>query len=263
MADPIVIREDQGAVARVTLNAPASLNALSDAMIAALQEAFDAIAGDRAIRVVVLAARGKAFCAGHDLKEMQAARQAPDGGAAGFTDLFDRCTRLMLTIQRLPQPVITEVHGVAVAAGCQLVATCDLAVAGRSARFGVNGVNIGLFCSTPMVALTRAVPPKKAMEMLVTGRLIDADEAEAAGLITRAVDDTQLAEETAALAKTVASKLGTAVAIGKRAFYDQAALDTEAAYRHTGEVMVRNLMQDDTEEGIRAFIEKRAPDWKF
>ena len=263
MADPIVIREDQGAVARLTLNAPGSLNALSDAMIAALQEALDGIAGDQSIRAVVLAARGKAFCAGHDLKEMQAARQAPDGGAAGFADLFDRCTRLMLTIQRLPQPVIAEVHGVAVAAGCQLVATCDMALAGRAATFGVNGVNIGLFCSTPMVALTRAVPPKKAMEMLVTGRLIDAEEAEAAGLITRAVDDADLADETTALATTVASKLGAAVAIGKLAFYDQAALDTEAAYRHTGAVMVQNLMQADTDEGMRAFIEKRAPNWTF
>ena len=261
MADPIVLRHDRGAVAQVTLNAPGSLNALSDAMIAALQETFDNIAADDRIRVVVLSANGKAFCAGHDLKEMQAARQSPDGGTAAFADLFDRCTRLMLTIQRLPQPVIAQVHGVAVAAGCQLVATCDMAVAGQSARFGVNGVNIGLFCSTPMVALTRAVPPKKAMEMLVTGRLIEAAEAEAVGLITRAVDDTELAEETSTLAATVASKLGAAVAIGKRAFYDQLALDTEAAYQHTGEVMVRNLMQDATEEGIQAFIEKRPPNW--
>ncbi len=258
---PLVTRQDLGAVAHLTLNAPERLNALSDAMLAALQAHCDALADDRSIRVVILSGAGRAFCAGHDLREMQAGRQAPDAGAAYFADLFARCTRVMLTLQALPQPVIAQVHGIATAAGCQLVATCDMAVAAEDTRFGVNGVNIGLFCSTPMVALTRAIAPKAAFEMLTTGAFIDAPRAQSLGLINRAVPAAALAAETRALAHTVAAKLGTAVRIGKRAFYDQARMDTATAYAHAGAVMVHNMLDADTDEGIAAFLEKRAPDW--
>lgn len=254
-------RTDTGAVAHLTMTAPERLNALSHAMLAALTQELAAIAVDRSIRAVILSGTGKAFCAGHDLKEMQAGRQAPDKGAAYFADLFARCTDLMLTIQRLPQPVIAQVHGIATAAGCQLVATCDLAVAAIGTKFGVNGVNIGLFCSTPMVALTRNIGAKAAFEMLVTGRFIDTDEALRLGLINRAVMPDDLAAATMDLAQSIAAKLGSAVRVGKRAFYDQAGLTTEAAYAHAGAVMVQNMLQVDTAEGIAAFLDKRHPDW--
>lgn len=254
-------RTDTGAVAHLTMTAPERLNALSHAMLAALTQELAAIAVDRSIRAVILSGTGKAFCAGHDLKEMQAGRQALDKGAAYFADLFARCTDLMLTIQRLPQPVIAQVHGIATAAGCQLVATCDLAVAAIGTKFGVNGVNIGLFCSTPMVALTRNIGAKAAFEMLVTGRFIDTHEALRLGLINRAVMHDDLAGATMDLAQTVAAKLGSAVRVGKRAFYDQAGLTTEAAYAHAGAVMVQNMLQADTAEGIAAFLDKRHPDW--
>lgn len=259
--EQLVLREDRGAVAHLTLNAPQNLNALSDAMLAALKAETDRIATDPAIRVVVLSGAGRAFCAGHDLREMQAARQAPDGGRAAYADLFARCSEVMIGLSRLPQPVIAQVHGIAAAAGCQLVASCDMAVAAEDARFGVNGVNIGLFCSTPMVALTRAVPRKAAFEMLVTGRLIGAEEAARIGLINRAVPPERLAEETEALARTVAAKLGAAVRIGKRAFHDQIALPVEEAYALTGEVIAHNMMLEDTAEGIAAFLDKRPPAW--
>ncbi len=255
-------RDDTGAVAHLTMNAPERLNALSNDMLAALQSAFDTIADDRTIRAVILSGTGKAFCAGHDLKEMQAGRQAADKGAAYFADLFARCSRLMLKIQSIPQPVIAQVHGVAVAAGCQLVATCDMAVAADTTRFGVNGVNIGLFCSTPMVALTRVVPRKAAFEMLTTGRLIDATEATTLGLINRAVPAADLASATAELANTVAAKLGSAVRIGKRGFYDQIALDTSAAYALASDRMTANMLNPDTDEGINAFLGKRPPTWE-
>ncbi|TMV53646.1 enoyl-CoA hydratase, partial [Thioclava sp. BHET1] len=213
------------------------------------------------IRVVILRAAGRAFCAGHDLKEMQAARDAPDKGAAYFADLFARCGALMLRIVSLPQPVIAEVHASAVAAGCQLVASCDMAVASEAARFGVNGVNIGLFCSTPMVALSRAVPRKQAFEMLTTGRIIEAAEAARIGLVNRTVPPEALAEETLWLAETIAAKLTAAVKIGKRAFYEQAELGLADAYAHTAAVMAENMLWRDTEEGINAFLDKRAPDW--
>ena len=248
-------------VARVTMTTPERLNALSDGMLAALQETLDGIAVDRSVRAVILAGEGKAFCAGHDLKEMQAGRQAEDGGAAYFADLFKRCATLMLTIQKMPQPVIARVHGIATAAGCQLVATCDMALAAEGTRFGVNGVNIGLFCSTPMVALTRNVPRKAAFEMLTTGRFIETEEAREIGLINRAVPQADLTEATDELARTVASKLSSAVRIGKRAFYDQITLPTAEAYAQTGAVMVENMLNRDTEEGIQAFLEKRKPDW--
>lgn len=262
MSERILIRADDGAIATLTLNDPDRLNVLSDAMLAALQAEIDRLAGDRHIRVVILAGAGRAFCAGHDLREMRAARQAADGGRAAWLDLFERCSRVMLGLTRLPQPVIARVHGVAAAAGCQLAASCDLAVAAHGTRFGVNGVNIGLFCSTPMVALTRAVGRKRAFEMLVTGEFVEAEEASRIGLINRAVPESDLAAETRRLAETIAGKLGPAVAIGKRAFYDQAALDLDEAYAHTGAVMAENMLLPDTQESIAAFIEKRAPDWK-
>lgn len=259
---PILIREDNGPIARLTLNAPEKLNALSDAMLARLQEELDHIAEDRAIRVVVLKGAGKAFCAGHDLKEMTAGRQAEDGGAAYFADLFARCSNVMRSIRTLPQPVIAQPHGIATAAGCQLVATCDLAVAAEGTRFGVNGVNIGLFCSTPMVALSRNIPRKQAFEMLTTGDFIETARAVELGLINRAVPHDELDDATETLARQIASKLGSAVSIGKRAFYEQLEMGLDDAYAHTGQVMVRNMLDRDTEEGISAFIEKRPPDWE-
>ncbi|WP_099823387.1 enoyl-CoA hydratase [Oceaniglobus indicus] len=257
----ILERKDRGAIAHLTMNTPANLNALSDAMLAELTAAFAALETDRAIRVVVIAGAGKAFCAGHDLKEMTRARAAPDGGAAAFADLFARCSAMMQAIPRLPQPVIAQVHGIATAAGCQLVASCDLAIAADDTRFGVNGVNIGLFCSTPMVALSRNIPRKQAFEMLTTGDFITADRAADLGLINRAVPSADLAQETADLADRIAAKLGTAVRIGKRAFYEQLNMDLAAAYAHTGAVMVENMLRDDTADGIAAFLAKRPPAW--
>ena len=254
-------RNDTGAVAHLRMNAPEKLNALSDAMLAALQTEFDALADDRSIRAIVLSGEGKAFCAGHDLKEMTAGRQAEDGGAAYFKDLFDRCARMMMSIQRLPQPVIAQVHGIATAAGCQLVASCDMAVAAEGTRFGVNGVNIGLFCSTPMVALTRNVPRKQAFEMLTTGQFIPATRAEAIGLINKVVPPEDLVRETATLAGMVADKLGAAVKIGKQAFYTQIDMPIAQAYDYTGDVMVQNTLYRDTAEGISAFLDKRHPEW--
>lgn len=262
MTDPILLREDlEGDIARLTLNTPGSLNALSDAMLAELSDCLEGLAQEAGTKVVILRGAGKVFCAGHDLKEMQAGRQSPDKGAAYFADLFDRCAQVMKAITTLPQPVIAQAHGIATAAGCQLVATCDMAVAAEGTRFGVNGVNIGLFCSTPMVALTRNVHAKQAFEMLVTGEFIDATRAREIGLVNRVVPPEALEEETLALARLVASKLGAAVRIGKRAFYDQARLSLPEAYAHTAAVMVENMLLRDTDEGISAFLEKRKPDW--
>lgn len=258
----ILERQVTGAVAHLQMNAPDRLNALSDEMIAALHRELDLIADDPSIRCVVLSGAGKAFCAGHDLKQMTAGRQAEDGGRAYFKDLFDRCTALMARIRSLPQPVIARVHGIATAAGCQLVATCDLAVAAHGTRFGVNGVNIGLFCSTPMVALSRNIPRKQAFQMLTTGAFIEADRATELGLINRAVPTAELAEETSALALQIAGKLAVAVKFGKEAFYAQIEMPVADAYRYTGDVMVENMMHQDTKEGIDAFVEKRDPDWK-
>ena len=257
----LLLREDAGGIATLTMNAPERLNALSDAMLGALKAEFARLAGDRDTRVVILKGNGKAFCAGHDLKEMQAGRQAEDKGRAYFADLFARCAEVMQLIPALPQPVIAEVHGIATAAGCQLVASCDMAIAAEGTRFGVNGVNIGLFCSTPMVALSRNVPRKVAFEMLTTGQFIDTTRALEVGLVNRAVPTQALAAETRALAETVAAKLSAAVKIGKRAFYDQIEMTRAAAYDHAAQVMVENMLWRDTEEGINAFIEKRKPDW--
>ena len=257
----ILERNDTGAVATIKMNAPERLNALSDEMLAALQAEFDALRDDDTIRAVVLSGAGKAFCAGHDLKQMTAGRQSEDGGKAYFQDLFARCARMMLSIQSLPQPVIARVHGIATAAGCQLVATCDLAVAAEGTRFGVNGVNIGLFCSTPMVALSRNIPRKLAFEMLTTGDFISAEKAAELGLVNRVVPEMLLEHEAAALAEQLADKLGSAVKIGKQAFYNQLELPIEQAYDYAGEVMAQNMLHRDTEEGISAFIEKRSPNW--
>ncbi|MDF1718452.1 MAG: enoyl-CoA hydratase [Antarcticimicrobium sp.] len=257
----ILERSGTGAVAHLHMNAPERLNALSDEMIAALQSQFDALKDDKDIRAVILSGEGKAFCAGHDLKEMTAGRQAEDGGKAYFKDLFERCSKMMLSIQTLPQPVIARVHGIATAAGCQLVASCDMAVAAQGTRFGVNGVNIGLFCSTPMVALSRNIPRKHAFEMLSTGEFIEADRARELGLVNRAVAPEDLEAETAALAAKLAGKLGAAVRIGKQAFYEQAQMPIAEAYAYAGSVMVENMLYRDTEEGIAAFLDKRPPDW--
>ena len=257
----LLLRADTGPVARLTMNAPATLNALSDDMLAALKTAFTALMTDTCIRVVILAGAGRAFCAGHDLRQMQAARQAPDGGAAAFADLFARCAEVMQMIPALPQPVIAEVQGIATAAGCQLAASCDMVVAADNARFGVNGVNIGLFCSTPMVALTRAIPPRAAFEMLVTGAFISASRAETLGLVNRVTAPETLRLETRSLADTIAAKRTAVVRIGKRAFHAQNDLPLPEAYRLTGDVMVANMLMRDTAEGIAAFLDKRAPDW--
>ena len=258
----ILQRHDKRAVAHLVLSAPERLNALSDEMLASLQMALDALAQDQSIRVIVVSGAGKAFCAGHDLKQMTAGRQAADGGKAYFKGLFERCARVMQTIQAVPQPVIAQVHGIATAAGCQLVASCDMALAATEARFGVNGVNIGLFCSTPMVALSRNIPRKRAFEMLTTGRFISAGEAQSLGLVNRVVEAEDLPQATDDLAQEVAGKLSAAVRIGKRAFYAQAGMSVADAYAYTGEVMVQNMLYRDTAEGIGAFLENRPPQWK-
>lgn len=262
MTDQLVTYKRTGAVATLTLNSPQTLNALSDAVMQALHDRLDAIAETPEIRSVILTAAGKAFCAGHNLKEMTAGRQASDGGQVYFRDLFGRAAALMQRIQTLPQPVIAQVHGVAAAAGCQLVASCDMAVAAHGTRFGVNGVNIGLFCSTPMVALSRNVTRKKAFELLTTGRFIAAEEAERIGLINKAVPEEDLLNETTELAETVAEKLSSAVRIGKEAFYEQLQMPIDQAYDYAGDVMTLNMMMQDTAEGIAAFLDRRHPNWK-
>ncbi|SFY41762.1 Enoyl-CoA hydratase/carnithine racemase [Paracoccus pantotrophus] len=258
---PLVLRQDDGPVARLILNSPMNYNALSTAMIDALSDALDEIAAEDAIRVVVLAARGKAFCAGHDLREMQGARNDEDDGRAAYERLFSRCAQMMQKLPALPQPVIAEVQGIATAAGCQLVASCDMAVAAEGVRFGVNGVNIGLFCSTPMVALTRAIPPRAAFELLVTGEFIDARRAHELGLVNRVASPAALEAETMALARGIAAKLPAAVRMGKRAFHAQRNLGLADAYETAGAVICENLLLPDTAEGIQAFLEKRQPNW--
>ncbi|MDE4139220.1 MULTISPECIES: enoyl-CoA hydratase [Rhodobacterales] len=258
----ILERRDANAIAHLRMNAPERLNALSDEMLAALQEQIDALKNDSTIKAVVLSGEGKAFCAGHDIRQMNAGRAAEDGGKAYFEGLFARCTSVMLGLQRLPQPVIAQVHGIATAAGCQLVASCDLAVAAQGTRFGVNGVNIGLFCSTPMVALSRNIPRKHAFELLTTGEFMSADRAAELGLINRAVPEEDLETETLKMAETIASKLRSAVKIGKEAYYRQIEMPLDEAYAYTSGVIVENLMHRDTIEGLNAFIEKRPPNWE-
>jgi enoyl-CoA hydratase/carnithine racemase len=252
---PLLEERDRG-VLRLTLNRPGARNALSVALMSALLEALGGAATDPRARVVVIAGAGPAFCAGHDLRELRT-----DPRRETYDRVFAQCSELMLAIVRLPKPVIAEVHGVATAAGCQLVATCDLAVAAADTRFATPGVNIGLFCSTPMVALTRAVGRKAAMEMLLTGKLIDAETAQAIGLINRMVPREGLRDAVDGLAREIASKSALTVKIGKEAFYRQAELDLAAAYRYAAEVMTTNMLARDAGEGIDAFLAKRAPVW--
>ncbi len=259
---PILLRKDDDGIAHLTMNKPERLNTLSDDMLEALSTEFGKLAQDRSIRVIILSGAGKAFCAGHDLKEMTLVRQSPNAQSGHFKDLFKRCGEVMQMIPILPQPVIAQVHGVATAAGCQLVASCDLAVAADDTRFGVNGVNIGLFCSTPMVALTRNIPRKQAFEMLTTGDFINAPRAVELGLINRAVPTEDLERATNELAAKIAVKLASAVRRGKRAFYEQLQMPLAEAYECTGDVMTENMMDRDTAEGINAFVEKRSAKWR-
>lgn len=263
LVDQLFISELSGSgVLRVTLDDSGRRNALSEQMLAQLQDMLDAAAQDPAVRVIVLAANGPAFCAGHDLKEITRARDSADSGRAYFQDLMSKCASVMQTIVTNPRPVIAEITGVATAAGCQLVASCDLAFAAPGARFATPGVNIGLFCSTPMVALSRNVSNKAAMEMLLTGDMIGADEAMRIGLINRVIDDAELTDYTMAMAEKIASKSTMTVATGKRAFYEQGEMPLAQAYEYASAVMVDNMLKYDAEEGIGAFVEKRSPQWQ-
>jgi enoyl-CoA hydratase/carnithine racemase len=255
--EPILLRQEADGVATLTLNRPRQLNALSEAMLGDLQAALDAIGSDARVRVVVIAGAGPAFSAGHDLKEMRA---RPD--KAYYQDLFARCSRMMMTIAEMPQPVIARVHGIATAAGCQLVGACDLAVAAREARFATSGINVGLFCSTPAVALMRNVAAKPAFEMLMTGDFIDAETALRYGLVNRVVAADELDAAVRDLAGRIVAKSGVAVATGKRLFHRLRGPDLAAAYEDAAETMACNMMAEDAAEGIDAFIEKRPPAWK-
>ena len=259
---PVLLREDADGIAILTLNRPQQRNSLSEALIAALTAALADIATDKRVRVVVLAANGPAFCAGHDMKEMTARRADADRGRAYFRQLMEACSTMMQAIVHLPQPVIACVHGPASAAGCQLVASCDLAIAAETAKFATPGVNIGLFCSTPMVALARNVARKHAMEMLLTGDLMDAQDARRIGLINRLVPAGTERAATLALARQIAAKSALTVKIGKEAFYRQLEMNLADAYRYAADVMVENMLARDAEEGIGAFIEKREPKWQ-
>jgi len=255
-AQPILRRADRDGIATLTLNRPAARNALSIGLMSELQATLDAIAKDRKIKVVIIGAEGPAFCAGHDLKEIRA-----NPGRAAYEALFEQCSRLMQSIVKLPQPVIAKVQGFAYAAGCQLVATCDLAVAAEGATFCTPGVNIGLFCSTPMVALSRNVPRKRAMEMLLLGELLPAREAAEYGLVNRVVPGSRVLQEALALAQAIANKPAATLAIGKEAFYRQIELGLGDAYDYAATVMVENMLHAESREGIGAFIEKRPPVW--
>jgi len=256
--EPVVLRSsDARGVVTLTLNRPHAFNALSEATLTALQRELDAIAQDESVRVVVLAAEGKAFCAGHDLKEMRAAPSLEY-----YERLFAQCSDMMLTIQRLPVPVIARVQGIATAAGCQLVAMCDLAVASSTAKFAVSGVNLGLFCSAPGVALSRNILQKAAFEMLVTGEFISAEEAKQRGLINRVAEPEQLNAEVEKVVATIVAKPRMAVAMGKEFFYRQVELDIAAAYEAGSQTMACNMMDEAALEGVQAFIEKRPPRWK-
>lgn len=254
---PILLREDHDGVAVLTMNRPGARNALSRGLMAEMLAALEAVEADQAIRVVVIRGAGPGFCAGHDLKEVRG-----DASREAYEALFAECSKLMMRIQTLRQPVIAEVHGIATAAGCQLAATCDLAVADPEARFATPGVNIGLFCSTPMVAVSRAVGRKAAMRMLLTGDMIGAEQAISYGLISHVAEAGQLSEQVMAIASQIAGKSPLTLAIGKEAFYRQAEMSTADAYAYASEVMTRNMLARDAEEGIDAFIEKRDPVWE-
>jgi enoyl-CoA hydratase/carnithine racemase len=259
---PALLRERDGAILTLTLNRPQSRNSLSEALIDALADAFSAIAQDKTVRAVVLAANGPVFCAGHDMKELTAHRGEGDRGRAYFRHIMNKCSAMMMQIVNLPQPVIAAVQGVATAAGCQLVASCDLAVASTAAKFATPGVDIGLFCSTPMVALSRNVARKHAMEMLLTGELYSAEHAARIGLINRVTAAGKEREEAHAMARDFATKSAYVLKIGKQAFYKQAEMGLAEAYAYASEVMTENMMARDAEEGIGAFIEKRDPKWE-
>lgn len=249
-------------VARIVMNRPEARNSLSLEMMAQMQAALDELNAARDVHAIILAANGPGFCAGHDLKEITAARQKDDQGKAFFEETMARCSTLMQSIVRSNKPVIAQVHGIATAAGCQLVASCDLAVAATSARFATPGVKIGLFCSTPMVALSRNIGRKAAMKMLLTGDFVEAEEAKGLGLVNDVVEDDALAQAAFDLALRVAGAAPATVRIGKEAFYAQAEMDLSAAYRYASEVMVQNMLAQDAKEGIGAFVEKRTPSWQ-
>ncbi|GEP08247.1 enoyl-CoA hydratase [Methylobacterium gnaphalii] len=257
-AEALVLRSDRDGVATLVLHRPRARNALSLALLEALRDAFARLAADDGIRAVVLAAEGPAFCAGHDLKEMTAFRAEPDKGAARFAHLFELCSAVMMAIPALPQPVIAAVEGIATAAGCQLVASCDLAVAGEEARFATPGVQIGLFCSTPMVALSRNLSRKAAMQMLLTAELTDAAEAKALGLVNEVVAAGTALAAAQELAAGIARRNAYTVRVGKRAFYEQLEMPLAEAYAHAGRVMTENMLARSAEEGIDAFLNKRA-----
>jgi enoyl-CoA hydratase/carnithine racemase len=248
---------DEHGVLHLTLNRPAARNALSMALMAAMIDTLDRAGADNQVRVVVIAGAGIGFCPGHDLREMRR-----DPSADAYQHIFDRCSTMMQKIVRLPKPVIAEVHGIATAAGCQLVASCDLAIAAEDATFATSGINVGLFCSTPMVALSRAIGRKAAMEMLLTGDFIDAATAKTLGLVNQIVPRGELRAATDALARKIAAKSMAAIALGKTAFYRQIEMDLSAAYAYTSEVMTQNMLAHDAEEGIDAFIAKRKPVWR-
>ena len=256
-AEPLLLRADEGGVVTLTLNRPAQFNSLSQALMSELQAELDRIAADERVRVVIMAGAGKAFCAGHDLKEMRS-----DASKAFQKQLFRQCSKLMLTLVRMPQPVIARVHGIATAAGCQLVSMCDLAVASDNARFAVSGVNLGLFCSTPSVGLARNLGRKQALEMLLTGEFIDAQTALARGLVNRVVPIEQLDAEIKKLSDSILAKTPVAIKLGKQAFYRQLELGLEQAYDLASEVMACNMITEDAREGIDAFVDKRKPQWK-
>jgi enoyl-CoA hydratase/carnithine racemase len=261
VTEPLILSSRNGAVLRLTLNHHAARNALSAELMGALQTALDDAANDKSVRVLILSANGPAFSSGHDLKEMTALRAQPDKGAAAFATLFTQCSKLMQSIVRHPKPVIAEIHGVATAAGCQLVASCDLAIAASCASFATPGVNIGLFCSTPMVALSRNLSRKHAMEMLLTGNAISADEAYRIGLINRVVPPQSLEGDVMTLAQHIATKPYTTMKIGKEAFYTQLEMPLNVAYDYASKVMTENMLHAEAEEGIGAFVEKRHPKW--
>src|SRR5438105_1512939 len=260
--EPVLLRESTGPVAVLTLNRPKTRNTLSETMLAALAGELSAIAADRAVRAVVITAKGPAFSGGHDLKELTGRRSDPDGGRVYFRHVMLTCSAMMQQIVHLPQPVIAAVQGTATAAGCQMVASCDLAVASEAAKFGVSGIDAGLFCSTPMAPLSRNVARKHALEMLLTGDLISARDAFRIGLVNRVVPAGGELDAALALARKIAGKSAHVVKIGKEAFYRQPEMGLDEAYRYTAEVMVENMMARDAEEGISALVEKRAPKWE-
>jgi len=259
---PALLREARDGIAILTMNRPEQRNTLSESMLASFAEALADIAADRTVRAVVLAANGPVFCAGHDLKELTARRSDGDGGRRYFQQTMERCSDVMQAIVALPQPVIAAVQGLATAAGCQLVACCDLAIASKKAKFCTPGVNIGLFCSTPMVALSRNVATKHAMEMLLTGDMVSAEDAQRIGLVNRVIEAGSETEAALALARKIAEKSTLTVKIGKEAFYRQREMPLAEAYRYASQVMTENMMARDAEEGICAVLDKRAPLWE-